>query len=54
MTDFYLYNNYNNHIINNKSDKSKILNLRMAARYCQWRLCVNAPLVVAHFLKNSF
>jgi hypothetical protein len=29
-SDFFLYNNYKNHIINNKSDKNKILNLRMA------------------------
>jgi hypothetical protein len=36
--DFFKYNNYNNHIINNKSDKSKILNLRIAARHWQWRL----------------
>jgi hypothetical protein len=28
ITDFFFkYNNYKNHIINNKSDKSKILNL---------------------------
>jgi hypothetical protein len=33
--DFFIYNNYNNHIINNKSDKNKILNLRMTARHCQ-------------------
>jgi hypothetical protein len=26
-TDFFIYNNYKNHIINNKSDKTKILNL---------------------------
>jgi hypothetical protein len=32
---FVIYNNYKNHIINNKSDKSKILNLRMVARHCQ-------------------
>jgi hypothetical protein len=38
LTDFLKYNNYKNHIINNKSDKNKILNLRMAARHCQWRL----------------
>jgi hypothetical protein len=25
--DFFIYNNYKNHIINNKSDKIKILNL---------------------------
>jgi hypothetical protein len=30
--DFFIYNNYNNHIINNKSDKSKILNLRITTR----------------------
>jgi hypothetical protein len=33
--DFVIYNNYKNHIINNKSDKNKIVNLRMAARHCQ-------------------
>jgi hypothetical protein len=27
--DFVIYNNYKNYIINNKSDKRKILNLRM-------------------------
>jgi hypothetical protein len=32
--DFCIYNNYNNYIINNKSDKSKILNLWMAGRHC--------------------
>jgi hypothetical protein len=35
---YFKYNNYKNYIINNKSDKSKILNLRMAAR--QWRVCL--------------
>jgi hypothetical protein len=30
---FFKYNNYKNHIINNKNDKSKILNLRMAAHH---------------------
>jgi hypothetical protein len=38
ITDFFKYNNYKNHIINNKSDKSKILNLRMTTRHCQWHL----------------
>jgi hypothetical protein len=33
--DFFKYNNYKNHIINNKSDKRKILNLRMVARHWQ-------------------
>jgi hypothetical protein len=51
---FVIYNNYKNHIINNKSDNNKILNLRMAARHCQWCLCVNAPLSVAHLSKNEF
>jgi hypothetical protein len=27
ITDFVIYNNYKNQIINNKSDKNKILNL---------------------------
>jgi hypothetical protein len=26
----------------------------MAARHCQWCLCVNAPLSVAHLSKNEF
>jgi hypothetical protein len=54
MTDFIIYNNYKNHIINNKNDKSKILNLRMAARHYQLRLCVNAPLAVTRLPKNGF
>jgi hypothetical protein len=29
----FLYNNFNNHIIKNKSDKIVILNLRMTARH---------------------
>jgi hypothetical protein len=49
--DFVIYNNYKNHIINNKSDKSKILNLRMAAHHCQWR-GANAPLSVAFLCKR--
>jgi hypothetical protein len=32
LADFFKYNNYKNYIINNKIDKSKILNLRMSAR----------------------
>jgi hypothetical protein len=32
---FYLYNIYNNYIINNKSDEIKILKTRMAARHWQ-------------------
>jgi hypothetical protein len=48
--DFFIYNNYNNHIINNKSDKSKILNLQMIARHCQWR-GVSASLSVVFLLK---
>jgi hypothetical protein len=32
MGRFFIYNNYKNHIINNKRDKIKNLNLRMAAR----------------------
>jgi hypothetical protein len=39
--DFFIYNNYNNHIINNKSDKNKILN-------------DSAPLPVVHLPKNGF
>jgi hypothetical protein len=35
LPDFVVYNNYKNHIINNKNDKSKILNLRMTVRHCQ-------------------
>jgi hypothetical protein len=50
ITDFVIYNNYKNNIINNKSDKSKILNLRMAARHCQWRRA-NASLSVASLYK---
>jgi hypothetical protein len=41
---FLKYNNYKHHIINNKSDKNKILNLRMAVCYCQWR-GANVPLL---------
>jgi hypothetical protein len=52
LTDFVIYNNYKNHIINNKSDKSKNFNLRMAARHCQWR-GANAPLSVASLLKRA-
>jgi hypothetical protein len=51
-TDFLKYNNYKNHIINNKNDKSKILNLQMAARHCLWRLYWNAPLPVTSLLKR--
>jgi hypothetical protein len=32
---FFLYNNYNNYIINNKSDKTKFWNLRMTACHCK-------------------
>jgi hypothetical protein len=35
QTDFVIYNNYKNYIINNKSDKNQILNLRMTARHCR-------------------
>jgi hypothetical protein len=38
---FFIYNNYKNYIINNKSDKNKILNLRMAV-------------IVACLTKNGF
>jgi hypothetical protein len=48
---FFIYNNYKNHIINNKSDKNKILNLQMVARQCQWR-GANAPLSVASLCKR--
>jgi hypothetical protein len=52
LPDFDIYNNYKNHIINNKSDKSKILNLRMAVRHCQW--CgANAPLPMASLCKRA-
>jgi hypothetical protein len=51
FSDFIIYNNCKNHIINNKSDKSKILNLRMAARHCQWR-GTNVPLSVASLCKR--
>jgi hypothetical protein len=37
-TDFLNIIIKKNHIMNNKSDKNKILNLRMAVRHCQWRL----------------
>jgi Tol biopolymer transport system component len=59
---FIIYNNYKNHIINNKSDKNKILNLRMAARTasgavqtrnCQWRGAVKTPLAVTRFSKDA-
>jgi hypothetical protein len=53
QSDFVIYNNYKNHIIYNKSDKSKNLNLRMAVRHCQWRLCVNVPLSVTFLLKRA-
>jgi hypothetical protein len=43
---------YNNHIINNKSDKSKILNLRMTAHHCQWRRA-NALLPVTSLCKRA-
>jgi hypothetical protein len=33
LTDFFIYNNYKNHIINNKSDINKILNLEMTVRH---------------------
>jgi hypothetical protein len=48
---FFKYNNYKNHIINNKSDKNKILYLRMAACHCQWR-GANTPLSVTFLLKR--
>jgi hypothetical protein len=47
---FLIYDNYNNHIINNKSDKNKILNLRISARHWQWRRA-NTPQSVAFLLK---
>jgi hypothetical protein len=43
IIQFFLYNNYNNYIINNKSDKNKILNLQMAvtrSKRVQWCLCI--------------
>jgi hypothetical protein len=49
---FFKYNNYKNHIINNKNDKNKILNLRMAVRHCWWR-GVNVLLPVAFLLKRA-
>jgi hypothetical protein len=49
--NFFKYNNHKYHIINNKSDKSKILNLQMTARHCQWR-GANASLLVASLLKR--
>jgi hypothetical protein len=52
MQFFFIYNNYKNYIINNKSDKNKLLNLRMAARHCQWR-GANAPLSVASLCKRA-
>jgi hypothetical protein len=51
--DFVIYNIYKSNIINNKSDKNKILNLWMAARHYQWRFCVNAPLSVTSLLKRA-
>jgi hypothetical protein len=50
FADFLIYDNYNNHIINNNSDKNKILNLRMSARQWQWR-GANTPLSVTFLLK---
>jgi hypothetical protein len=35
LPDFFIYNTYKNYIINNKNDKNKFLNLRMAVRHCQ-------------------
>jgi hypothetical protein len=32
-SNFFIYNIYNNYIINNKSDEIKILKIRMAARH---------------------
>jgi hypothetical protein len=49
---FFIYNNYNNHIINNKSDKRKILNLRMAARHWQWH-GANTSLSMMSLLKRA-
>jgi hypothetical protein len=34
QTVFVIYNINNNYIINNKSDKIKILKIRMTARHC--------------------
>jgi hypothetical protein len=39
--DFFKYNNYKNHIINNKSNKSKILNGN-APLLVAWSKCVTA------------
>jgi hypothetical protein len=50
---FLKYNNYKNHIINKKSDKSKILNLRMTARHCQLRLYRNASLSVMRLSRTN-
>jgi hypothetical protein len=42
----FFYNNYlNNSNFNNKSDKIKILRIRMAVCHCQWR-CVNSSMPV--------
>jgi hypothetical protein len=53
FSDFFIYNNYKNNIINNKSDKNKILNLRIAARHCQWCLYWNVSLSVTSLLKRA-
>jgi hypothetical protein len=53
ITRFFKYNNYKNHIINNKNDKRKNLNLRMTARHCQWRLYWNAPLPVTRLSSTN-
>jgi hypothetical protein len=33
LTVFFIYNIYNNYIINNKSDEIKILKIKMTARH---------------------
>jgi hypothetical protein len=49
----FFYNNYlNNHNYNNKSDKIKILRIRMVARHYQWR-CVNASVPLTCLCTND-
>jgi hypothetical protein len=45
---FFYYKYSNNLNFNNKSDKIKILRIRMAARHRQWRV-VKTPLAVTSF-----
>jgi hypothetical protein len=52
LADFFKYNNSKNYIINNKSEKNKILNIPMTTHHCQWR-GANAPLSVASLLKRD-